>query len=90
MTKTDMIKEFASIQQTTQKEATRYLEFFLSQITEELKAGNELTLSGFGKFTVKATAARKGRNPSTGAAIDIPAKKKVTFQAQKSLKDAIQ
>lgn len=66
------------------------IDALISFITSELQGGKEVVLHGFGKFTVKATAARKGRNPSTGAAIDIPAKKKVSFQAQKALKDAVQ
>jgi len=90
MTKTDMIKEAAQIQQITQKEAARYLDFFLSQITEELKAGKEVALPGFGKFSTKITAARTGRNPITGEVLDIPAKRKVVFKAQKALKEAVQ
>jgi len=90
MTKADMIKEAAQIQQITQKEATRYLDFFLSQITEELKVGNDVTLHGFGKFSTKNTAARTGRNPITGDPVDIPAKRKVVFKPQKMLKEAVQ
>jgi DNA-binding protein HU-beta len=90
MTKADMIKEAAQIQQITQKEATRYLDFFLSQITEELKVGNDVTLHGFGKFSTKTTAARTGRNPITGDPVDIPAKRKVVFKPQKMLKEAVQ
>ena len=53
-------------------------------------AANEVTLAGFGKFSVKKMAAREGRNPTTGESISIPAKKKVKFVAQKALKDAVQ
>ncbi|ADE10451.1 HU family DNA-binding protein [Sideroxydans lithotrophicus] len=55
----------------------------------ELKAGNEVTLPGLGKLTVKKSAARKGRNPATGAEMDIPAKTKPHFSAAKALKDAV-
>ena len=56
---------------------------------EELKSGGEVTLPGIGKLTVKTSAARKGRNPATGAEIDIPAKQKPHFSAAKVLKDAV-
>lgn len=56
---------------------------------DELAKGGEVTLPGIGKLTVKTSAARKGRNPSTGAEIDIPAKTKPHFSAAKALKDAV-
>lgn len=55
----------------------------------ELKKGGEVTLPGLGKLTVKTSAARKGRNPANGAAMDIPAKTKPHFSAAKALKDAV-
>ena len=55
----------------------------------ELQQGNEVTLPGLGKLTVKTSAARKGRNPATGAEMDIPAKTKPHFSAAKALKDAV-
>jgi DNA-binding protein HU-beta len=55
----------------------------------ELQQGGEVTLPGLGKLTVKTTAARKGRNPSSGAEIDIPAKNVPKFSAAKALKDAV-
>jgi DNA-binding protein HU-beta len=55
----------------------------------ELKKKGEITLRGLGKLTVKTSAARKGRNPATGAEIDIPAKQKPHFSAAKVLKDAV-
>ena len=88
--KQDLIIRAAGRVDITQAKAKEVLEGILADITDALTKGDEVTLTGFGKFTVKATAARKGRNPSTGAAIDIPAKKKVSFQPQKALKDAIQ
>lgn len=55
----------------------------------ELQQGGEVTLPGLGKLTVKTSAARKGRNPATGAEMDIPAKTKPHFSAAKALKDAV-
>lgn len=55
----------------------------------ELKKGGEVTLPGLGKLTVEHKEARKGRNPGTGAEIDIPAKNVPKFSAAKALKDAV-
>jgi len=90
MTKVEIISNVAATQNISKKQATDILESVFNQITQCLKTGEEVVLSGFGKFTVKATAARKGRNPATGAAIDIPAKKKVAFTVHRALKDAVQ
>jgi DNA-binding protein HU-beta len=55
-----------------------------------LKEGDTVSLIGFGTFSVKERAARTGRNPQTGAAIDIKASKTPAFKAGKALKDAVQ
>lgn len=55
----------------------------------ELHTGGEVTLPGLGKLSVKTRAARKGRNPATGAEMDIPAKTVPHFSAAKALKDAV-
>ena len=88
--KQDLIVRAAGRVDITQAKAKEVLDGILADITDALKKGAEVTLHGFGKFTVKATAARKGRNPATGAAIDIPAKKKVAFTVHRALKEAIQ
>ena len=59
----------------------------LSGITGALQGGEKVSLTGFGIFNVKDTKARKGRNPRTGEAVDIPAKKKITFKPSKALKE---
>ncbi|HAF44698.1 MAG TPA: HU family DNA-binding protein [Gallionellaceae bacterium] len=56
---------------------------------DELANGGEVTLIGIGKLTVKQSAARKGRNPATGAEMQIAAKKAPKFSAAKALKDAV-
>jgi DNA-binding protein HU-beta len=58
-------------------------------VTAALAAGDAVTLVGFGTFSVKKRAARKGRNPKTGEAIDIAASTVPDFKAGKSLKDAV-
>lgn len=90
MTNTELIAVVANDTLCSKKTATEIINGLVARITKELKDGQDVVLQGFDKFTVKATAARKGRNPSTGEAIDIPAKKRVAFTVHKSLKDAIQ
>lgn len=58
-------------------------------ITDAAAKGGEVSVNGFGKFKVKETAAREGRNPSTGAAIQIAAAKKLSFGAAKAVKDRL-
>ncbi|GAB2927690.1 HU family DNA-binding protein [Rheinheimera gaetbuli] len=66
-----------------------YLDCLESVATAELKSGGEVALVGLGKLKVAQKAARTGRNPKTGAAIDIPAKTVVKFTPAKALADAI-
>lgn len=58
-------------------------------IASELKDGNEVNIPGFGKFKVKDMPARQGRNPQTGAVVEIAASKKAAFSASKALKDKL-
>ncbi|WP_298967081.1 HU family DNA-binding protein [uncultured Roseibium sp.] len=60
-----------------------------AEITKAAMNGTETNLTGFGKFKVKETAARQGRNPATGETIQIAASKKLTFAPAKALKDAL-
>ncbi|WEK03869.1 MAG: HU family DNA-binding protein [Candidatus Devosia phytovorans] len=61
----------------------------IKAITDAAVAGDEVSLPGFGKFKVKATPEREGRNPSTGATIKIAAANKIMFAPAKALKDAL-
>lgn len=64
-------------------------EALAAEVTSMLKSGEEVSIGGIGKFSVAHRAARTGRNPITGAAVDVPAKNAVKFGAAKALKDAI-
>lgn len=70
-------------------EAKRIVAYFLGQITDTLVAKGEVNLPGFGKFSTVDRKARKGRNPQTGAEIDIPAKTAPKFAAGKKLKEKV-
>lgn len=88
--KQDLIIRAAGRVDITQAKAKEVIDGFLADITEALSKGDEVTLHGFGKFTIKATAARTARNPITGDPVNVPAKRKVAFKAQRALKDAVQ
>lgn len=70
-------------------DAAAAVDAVLDTITATLKAGDEITLVGFGKFLVRRREARQGRNPRTGEAIDIPAANMPSFKAGKALKDSV-
>ena len=61
----------------------------IAQMTKHIKRGAKVRVPGFGILMVKKTSARMGRNPATGEAIKIPAKKKVAFRVSKDLKKAV-
>lgn len=65
------------------------MEAIFGEIAEQLAAGNEVSIAGFGTFKPRHNAARKGRNPSTGAEIDIAASVSAAFKQAKALKDAL-
>ena len=73
----------------TKVQAKAIVESVLKQITDAAKSGAETNLPGFGKFKVKETPEREGRNPATGAAMKIAASKKLTFTPGKAVKDAL-
>lgn len=70
-------------------DAAKALDAFISTISDVLKSGEQVAIAGFGTYKVSERAARKGRNPQTGAEIDIPAAKVPSFKAGKALKDAV-
>lgn len=89
MNKQELIDALYAEKAITKKEANIILDALGVVVARELASGGEVTLPGLGKLSVKTSAARKGRNPSTGAEIDIPAKTKPHFSAAKALKDAV-
>ncbi len=90
MNKSDLIEKMAEAADISKAAAARALDAFTEAVTVALKEGDTVSLIGFGTFSVKERAARKGRNPQTGATIEIKASKMPSFKAGKALKDAIQ
>ena len=86
MTKAELISIIAKVTGITKGKAAKALSAYENTVTKELKKSGKMKLVGFGTFSVVNRKARKGRNPQTGKAIKIPAKKVVKFKAGKSLK----
>lgn len=89
MNKAELIDAVAESTDLPKASATRAVDAVLETITGVLQSGNSVSLVGFGAFTVKARAARVGRNPKTGAAINIAAAKVPGFKAGKALKESV-
>lgn len=89
MNKGDLIKAIADAAGITKTEATNALNAVVDGITGSLKAGDKVTLVGFGTFSVSTRPARSGRNPSTGQTITIAAKKQIKFKPGKEIDAAV-
>lgn len=89
MNKSDLVNQVAEACDLTKKEALQAVDAVFNTITEALKAGEKVQLIGFGNFEVRERAARKGRNPQTGAEIDIAASRVPAFKPGKTLKDTV-
>jgi DNA-binding protein HU-beta len=89
MTKTEFVGKLAEKTGFTKTDAEKAVNAFLETITETLKSGDKVTFTGFGSFEVTEREAREGRNPQTGATMQIKASKAPKFKAGKSLKDAV-
>ncbi|MGW9632799.1 HU family DNA-binding protein [Nocardiopsis alba] len=89
MNKSEIIDNIAASADIPKAVAGKALDAFVDSVTGALRQGDDVVLVGFGTFSVKERAERTGRNPSTGAAIKIPAAKVPSFKAGKGLKDAV-
>jgi DNA-binding protein HU-beta len=89
MNKGELIDSVSERTGLAKADATRAVDAVLESITGALKAKDTVAIVGFGTFVVKTRAARSGRNPQTGATIQIPASQVPGFKAGKALKDAV-
>lgn len=89
MNKADLVDRLAAACGCTKADAERYMDKVIEEITESLRKGEEVAIAGLGKFTAKMRAGRTGRNPRTGAAVEIPAMRVPKFSASKTLKDIV-
>jgi len=89
MNKSELIDAVAEEADISKAAAGRAVDAVVSAVTQALKARDQITLVGFGTFLVRERAARSGRNPRTGATIEIAASSMPVFKAGKALKDAV-
>jgi DNA-binding protein HU-beta len=89
MTKLELIEKMAKDAKVTKAAANKMINSFVDGVKKSLKKGDNVTLIGFGTFSVTQRKARKGRNPQTGKEIKIAARKAPKFKAGSDLKKAV-
>ena len=89
MTKADIIEELYLRTGVSKEEAARLTELFFDLIKETLEKGENVKISGFGKFVVRGKKARRGRNPQTGGDLMLAPRKVVTFKSSPLLKKTL-
>jgi DNA-binding protein HU-beta len=89
MNKAELVEAVAEKSDLSKADVSRAIDTMIDVIGKSLKKGDKVSLVGFGVFSVRKRAARKGRNPKTGAEIKIPAGKTPAFKAGKQLKDSV-
>jgi len=89
MTKDEIVSQIAEDSGSTKVQARAALDSFIGCVTKTLKKGGRISLVGFGTFSVSKRKARVGRNPKTGAEIQIKARKVAKFKAGKGLSDTV-
>jgi len=89
MNNSDLAEKLAAAQGLTKADARKLVDAVFAAVADAAAAGEEVSLNGFGKFKVKVTPAREGRNPATGATIQIAESKKLSFAAAKAVKDRL-
>jgi DNA-binding protein HU-beta len=87
--KTELIEAIAEKTDVPKSQAQKYFDAFEEVVTDTLKGGDEVQVTGFGKFYVREQKARDGRNPQTGEKMRIPAQRVPTFSAGNSLKESV-
>jgi nucleoid DNA-binding protein len=89
MTKAEFVDKLAEKGNITKKQASEAINLIFDAVAEGLVAGDEISIPGFGKFSVVTRKARTGLNPQTKKKIKIPARKAAKFSAAKALKDSV-
>src|SRR5205823_2043998 len=89
MTKADLIEEVSALAEVTRKDGEVIVETIFDSIVKSLRAGDKIEIRGFGSFRTRQRKPRVGRNPKTGARVEVPAKKIPFFKPSKELKDLV-
>jgi len=89
MTKAELVEEVSRTVQLTKKQAEMIVNVVFDSIVESLRSGEKIELRGFGSFRLRSRKSRTGRNPKTGARVEVPSKKIPYFKPGKELKELI-
>src|SRR3989442_4051234 len=89
MTKADLIDEVSKLSNLTKKETETIVNTIFDNITDALAKGDKVELRGFGSFRIRHRNSRKGRNPKTGSAVDVPQKRVPFFKVGKRLRELV-
>lgn len=89
MTKSGLIEALAGLASLTQKEAETVVDTVFDRIAEALAKGDKVELRGFGSFRIRHRNSRKGRNPKTGSAVEVPQKRVPFFKVGKRLRELV-
>ncbi len=89
MTKANLIEELAKVANLTKKDSETIVDTVFDTITEALAKGDKVELRGFGSFRIRQRRARRGRNPKTGASINVPPKRVPFFKVGKELRQLV-
>lgn len=89
MTKADLVEEVAKVTDLPRKESEVVVETIFEQIIKALQTGDKIEIRGFGSFRTRQRQGRVGRNPKTGARVEVPPKRIPFFKPSKELKDFV-
>ncbi len=89
MTKAELIEEVSRVVEMTRKDSEVIVEAILDSVVRALRGGDKIEIRGFGSFRTRQRQPRVGRNPKTGARVDVPAKRIPYFKPSKELKDLV-
>jgi integration host factor subunit beta len=89
MTKADLIDEVSRLAELTRKDSEVIVETIFDSIVRSLRVGDKIEIRGFGSFRIRQRKPRTGRNPKTGAKVDVPAKRVPYFKPSKELRDLV-
>ena len=89
MTKAELIEDVSRVAELSRKDSETIVETIFESIVKSLRTGDKIEIRGFGSFRTRQRNPRIGRNPKTGARVDVPAKKIPYFKPSKELKDLV-
>lgn len=89
MTKADLVEEVTLLGDLTRRDGEKIVDTIFDSVIHALRSGDKIEIRGFGSFRIRQRRPRVGRNPKTGAKVDVPAKRVPYFKASKELRDLV-